>query len=104
MQKSIDVLKHFQDHITPGAKGDVIISVELAQALKDAAEAMDKQIPKIPQLVDTRFVSLTGMNTENIRLKKCYKCPNCDTHIFHLYDSDHYCRFCGQRIDWGNAK
>ena len=97
MKKSIEVLTNYQDHITPGAKGDVIISVELAQALKDAAEAMQKQIPSLvyskTTARDVRIGSVVFQKGTTI-----YKCHKCGRMIL---PSSIYCPDCGQKLDWG---
>lgn len=66
-------------------------------------EAIEKQIPKKPKIVET---DNEGIDMET--LKKCtYKiydahCSKCDSLIGSEYDkfSEHYCDVCGQRIDW----
>lgn len=62
--------------------------------------AIEKQIPKKPQFVDTRFRNHGRHVSDGCSLDKCYKCPCCNTHIFHVWDSENYCANCGQALDW----
>ena len=65
-------------------------------------EALEKQIPKKPQYVDTRFRHHGRKISEGSSLDKCYKCPNCNSHIFHIFDSEKCCKYCGQALDWSD--
>ena len=65
-----------------------------------AIKALEKQIPKKPEFIDTRF-RYHGKNiADGSSLDKCYKCPNCSSHIFRVFDSEVYCKYCGQALDW----
>lgn len=57
---------------------------EYTEMLVVCKEALEKQIPKKPQL------------------DKCYKCPNCNSHIFHVFDNEKCCMYCGQALDWSD--
>lgn len=65
-------------------------------------EALEKQIPKKPQYVDTRFRHHGRKMSDGSSLDKCYKCPNCSGHIFHIFDSEKCCKYCGQALDWSD--
>lgn len=65
-----------------------------------AIEALEKQIPKKPTYVDTRFRNHGRSISDGSSLCKCYKCPNCWSHIFHVFDSETHCQYCGQALDW----
>jgi len=67
---------------------------------KAILEALNKQIPKKPTFVDTRFRNHGRHIGDGVSLDKCYKCPTCWSHIFHVWDSDVYCPKCGQALDW----
>lgn len=67
---------------------------------KVAIKAIEKQITKKPTYVDTRFRNHGRNISDGSSLDKCYKCPNCSSHIFHVFDSEVYCKHCGQRLDW----
>ena len=71
---------------------------------KNVAEALRKQIPEKPIYVDTRFRNHGRRVSDGSSLAACYKCPNCQSHIFHVFDSEHYCVHCGQALDWSKAK
>ncbi len=77
---------------------DVTISTE---SLCMAIEALKKQIPKKPVFVDTRFRYHGRSISDGLSLSKCYKCPGCNTHIFHVWDDENFCKSCGQKLDWG---
>lgn len=64
------------------------------------ADALRKQIPMKPIFVDTRFRNHGRRISDGCSLAECYKCPNCKSHIFHVFDSEHYCIHCGQALDW----
>jgi hypothetical protein len=68
---------------------------------KTILEALEKQIPKKPTFVDTRFRNHGRHVGDGVSLDKCYKCPTCWSHIFHVWDSEKYCVHCGQALDWG---
>lgn len=65
-----------------------------------AKKCMEKQIPKKPIFVDVRFRHHGKHISDGQSLDKCYKCPNCNTHIFHVWDDEKYCKCCGQALDW----
>lgn len=74
-----------------------------AHALDMAAEALEKQIPMKPKIVE---VNMEGMDMETG--EECiYKideahCCNCNSVIGSEYDrfDEHYCNKCGLKIDW----
>ena len=68
----------------------------------NAIVALEKQIPKKPQYVDTRFRHHGRKISDGSSLDKCYKCPNCNSHIFHVFDSEKCCKYCGQALDWSD--
>lgn len=65
-------------------------------------EAVEKQTAKKPEFVDTRFMNNGKHISDGCQLQKCYKCPNCNQHIFHVWDDELYCKYCGQHIDWSD--
>ena len=74
----------------------------LNDAFNLAIEALKKQVPNKPMYVDTRFRNHGRNISDGSSLSKCYKCPNCNSHIFHVFDSDLHCEHCGQALDWDN--
>lgn len=70
------------------------------EAYSVALNALEKQIPKKPQYVDTRFRHHGRKISDGSSLDKCYKCPNCNSHIFHVFDTEKCCQYCGQALDW----
>ena len=73
---------------------------------KKIAEALRKQIPEKPIFVDVRFRAHGRRVGDGSSLAECYRCPNpnCRSHIFRVFDSEHYCVHCGQALDWDAAK
>ena len=69
-------------------------------AFKTAIKALEKQIPKKPRYVDTRFRHHGRKISDGSSLDKCYKCPNCNSHIFRVFDGEKCCKYCGQALDW----
>lgn len=71
--------------------------------VEECREAVEKQIAKKPEFVDTRFMNNGKHISDGCQLQKCYKCPNCNQHIFHVWDDELYCKYCGQHIDWSDG-
>lgn len=65
-------------------------------------EALKKQILKKPTYVDTRFRHHGRHISDGVSVDKCYQCPTCGSHIFHIWDSDTNCSHCGQALDWSD--
>ena len=65
-------------------------------------EALDKQIPKKPRYVDKRFRHHGRKISDGSSLDECYECPNCNSHIFHVFDSEKCCKYCGQALNWSD--
>ena len=70
--------------------------------VEECREAVEKQTAKKPEFVDTRFMYNGKHISDGCQLQKCYKCPNCNHHIFHVWDDELYCKYCGQHIDWSD--
>ncbi len=94
--KAIEVLSNFVASI----KSDY--STECLLAFKVAIQSLRKQIPQSPVYVDTRFRHHGKLISDGSSFSKCYKCPNCNSHIFHVFDSEKCCIYCGQVLDWGD--
>lgn len=73
---------------------------------KKIVEALRKQIQEKPVFVDVRFRNHGRRVSDGSSLAECYCCPNpnCRSHIFRVFDSEHYCVHCGQALDWDAAK
>lgn len=71
---------------------------------EECKAAVEKQTAKKPEFVDTRFMNNGKHISDGCQLQKCYKCPNCNQHIFHVWDDELYCKYCGQHIDWRNEE
>lgn len=78
---------------------------DLEKAIKGSVEkALEKQIPKKPMHIDIRFRHHGRYISDGRGILKCYKCPGCGGHIFHVFDSEIYCPRCGQALDWSDEK
>ena len=70
--------------------------------VEECRAAMEKQKAKKPEFVDTRFMNNGKHISDGCQLQKCYKCPNCNQHIFHVWDDELYCKYCGELLDWSD--
>ena len=70
--------------------------------VEECREAVEKQTAKKTEFVDTRFMNNGKHISDGCQLQKCYKCPNCNQHIFHVWDDELYCKHCGQLLDWSD--
>lgn len=70
--------------------------------VEECLAAVEKQTAKKPEFVDTRFMNNGKHISDGCQLQKCYKCPNCNQHIFHVWDDELYCKNCGQLLDWSD--
>lgn len=69
-------------------------------SLSLAIQALENQIAKKPAFVYTRFRHYGKHISDGQSIDKCYKCPNCNSHVFHVFDDEKYCKYCGQKLDW----
>ena len=60
---------------------------------KDIAKALEKQIPKKPELLRSFYP------------ESLYRCPSCPTKVrqFERFSTS-YCPHCGQALDWGDTE
>lgn len=72
--------------------------------VEDCKESVERMKPNKAEFVDTRFRHHGKNVSDGCSLDKCYKCPNCNSHIFHVFDSESHCKFCGQSIDWNESE
>ena len=72
--------------------------------VEECRESVEKQTPKKPEFVDTRFMNNGKHISDGCQLQKCYKCPNCNQHIFHVWDDELHCKHCGQLLDWSDEE
>lgn len=81
-------------------------ALSITKALLMAVEALEKETPKKPTYVDTRFRNHGKNIPDGVSLSKCYKCPNpmCGLHIFRVFDSDTHCKHCGQTLYWEDSE
>ena len=72
------------------------------EAFEMGIKALEKQIPKKPRFVDVRYRHHGRLIADGCSLDRCYECPSCNSHIFHVFESEVHCKYCGQKLDWGN--
>lgn len=83
-------IKKAINHFDYGIKCDIFQEPVISYA-KTAISALEKQIPKKPNIHGNR----EGRYINTIS----YTCPVCNKHI----GRDVYCKHCGQRLDWSKA-
>lgn len=66
--------------------------------LKVAKSALEKQIPKKPDLINDGYDDNCNL------IYDTWICPCCQTEYELDYDKYQYCPNCGQRIDWSETK
>lgn len=76
--------------------------IGLFDDLNECVKALNKQIAKKPRFVDVRYRHHGRLIADGCSLDRCYECPSCRSHIFHVFESEVHCKYCGQKLDWGN--
>ena len=66
--------------------------LDYSVAFETAIEALEKQIPKKPVVVDEEYIF------EKDEWEKDYECPSCGN----PYAEDSFCSCCGQKLDWSD--
>ena len=69
-------------------------------SVEECRKAVEKQKAKKPRFVDTRFRNHGRHVSDGCSIGKCYECPTCRSHIFHVFENDDHCENCGQKLDW----
>lgn len=69
-----------------------------AEEMKVAIEALEKQIPKKPDLLGD------GYDDSGNLVYDTWTCPCCETQYELYYDDYKFCPECGQAIDWSDLK
>ena len=88
-----EAIKRIKDHMQVHKIGDYP-HIYLREALDMSIEALEKQIPKSPDLEGDGYD-----DSGNLIYDTGY-CPNCN-HIFEVdYDATQFCPNCGQALDW----
>ena len=92
VKEAIEYLRrHFDDRFFDGR-------FDARSAQKKAIEALEKQIPKKPDLEGD------GYDENGNLIYDTGYCPNC-RHIFEVYyDATRHCPVCGQALDWSDTE
>ncbi len=69
-------------------------AILITEALNMAVEALEKQIPKKPD------ISGDSCDKDGNLIYDTYDCPNCHTSYEIEYEKYNYCPSCGQALDW----
>ena len=70
----------------------------LCEALDMAVSALERQIPKKPDLEGD------GYDENGELVYDTGYCPNCRHEFEVYYDATKYCPNCGQALDWGDSE
>lgn len=93
-QKAIEVLKNFDMQVC--AKADGVYQTNIGkETCNIAISAIEKQIPKIPNLEGDGYA-------DGELVYDTWICPYCEEHYEVDYDKYDFCPNCGQAIDWSN--
>lgn len=93
--KAIDALKNLRLFMQLEDKqNENKFSKDNYEAVDLAIQALEKQIPKKPTIIDYKKYIGTVKNAEFLR--GAYWCPNCRQAI----KCGTFCNKCGQRLDW----
>lgn len=68
---------------------------EMKEAMQQATEALDKQIPQIPQVEGDGYAYGTNQIAYDI-----WYCPCCNSDYEYPDQKEKYCPNCGQAINW----
>ena len=92
VKEAIEYLRrHFDDRFFDGM-------FDARSAQKKAIDALEKQIPKKPDLEGD------GYDENGNLIYDTGYCPNC-RHIFEVYyDATRHCPVCGQALDWSDVE
>lgn len=64
--------------------------------MKNAIEALEKQIPKKPTEVHEKVDKYSSFYSLS------FMCPSCETAVIFQSYKPKYCKHCGQKIQWGD--
>lgn len=62
-----------------------------------AIQALEKQIPKKPIIIDRRF-----QNGDEVCVE--WKCPVCGLNVIEEPPCQEYCQSCGNKLDWSEEE
>lgn len=71
-------------------------AILITKALDMAVEALEKQIPKKPNIYGD------GYDDDGNLIYDTYDCPNCQKSFEMEYEEYDYCPNCGQALDWSD--
>lgn len=78
-------------------------SKEHIESVKLAIRALEKQIPKKPEIRNATCADIESELRDFITTQgKICRCPTCKDNI--CVSGIEYCWYCGQRLDWGEEK
>ena len=86
-----EALAWFKEELKDGKCSD---NCRQCNAYEVAISAIEKQIPKKPDVVDEEYIF------EKDEWEKYYECSNCGN----PYIDDSFCSCCGQKLDWSDTE
>lgn len=86
--------KEVKNNFVQNLAENAYINMCSAEEMKIAIEALEKQIPKKPDLIGD------GYDDNGNLVYDTWTCPCCETQYELDYDDYKFCPECGQKIDW----
>lgn len=89
--------KEVKNNFVQNLAENAYINMCSAEEMKIAIEALEKQIPKKPDLIGD------GYDDNGNLIYDTWICPCCETEYELDYDDYKFCPECGQAIDWSEC-
>ena len=101
IEKHIEECRHrianIESFMASNSDADLAVCADNIATLRMAAEALEKQIPKKPNLWGDGYA-------DGVLVYDMYECPNCGKNYEVDYEKYDHCPNCGQKLDWSDLK